>query len=83
MTGSTRASRSKLAQEYPPRFCEEMLIGLQEHMQEHKQSHVVHCVLTVEALNMKDEEKESAGPWARRVLGDWFVCYPSSCFVLV
>ena len=25
--------------------------------------------------------KESAGPWARRVLGDWFVCYPSSSFV--
>ena len=24
--------------------------------------------------------KESAGPWARRVLGDWFVCYPSSSF---
>ena len=25
--------------------------------------------------------KESAGPWARRVLSDWFVCYPSSSFV--
>ena len=24
---------------------------------------------------------QSAGPWARRVLGDWFVCYPSSSFV--
>ena len=24
---------------------------------------------------------QSAGPWARRVLGDWFVCYPSSSCV--
>ena len=28
------------------------------------------------------QRDKSAGPWARRVLGDWFVCYPSSSFVL-
>ena len=33
---------------------------------------LVHLILTRE---------ESAGLWARRVLGDWFVCYPSRSFV--
>ena len=36
----------------------------------------MYCYLFSGSLNL-----ESAGPWARRVLDDWFVCYPSSSFV--
>ena len=47
--------RSKLAQEYPQQFVKALLRGFLRDMHEREQSHVVHCVLTVEGL---DENKQ-------------------------
>ena len=49
--------RSKLAQEYPQKFCREILRGLLDDIQERQQGHAVHCVLTIEAFDTKDEQK--------------------------
>ena len=53
-------NRSRLAQEYPRDFCRSILKGLVEDTEKRKQSHTVHCVLTVEALDTKDEKRIAA-----------------------
>ena len=53
--GGQWVSRSKLAQEYPQQFVKALLRGFLRDMHEREQSHVVHCVLTVEGL---DENKQ-------------------------
>ena len=52
--------RSRCAQEYPPQLVKGILSGLLEDKEKRLTSHAVHCVLTVEALDTKDEKKVAA-----------------------
>lgn len=54
--GNDRRLQEYPRREYPRRFCEELLLSLQDDEQTQLQSHAVHCVLTIETLNTQDEK---------------------------